>query len=141
MDRKPRGRCLQCGSTENLLSKRQNVCSDCNKSHLKQSRLDNPKRHIIYRIRGNAKIRGIECSITEADLPAIPEYCPVFPWIKLVYEVGNGRSDGSVSLDRINNSIGYVRGNVRFISNLANTLKSSMTDEQMIMLGKDASKR
>lgn len=98
-------------------------CFVCQRRDAKWKREARPKSFIIYRMRGNAKTRGIEFSLTEATLPSIPEYCPVFPWIKLVYEVGKGRSDGSLSLDRIDSSKGYVEGNVRFISNRANTLK------------------
>ena len=112
-----------------------------NPGRLRRSRELNPKRFVIYRIRGNAKIRGIECDIIESDLPEIPEYCPVLPWIRLTSEVGNGRSAGSLSLDRIDSSKGYVKGNIRFISDRANTLKRDATDQELIMLGKDAANR
>ncbi len=112
-----------------------------NADYLKSQRVKHPKRHVIYRLRGNAKVRGIECDITEADLPEIPEYCPVFPWIKLVYGVGSGRSGGSLAVDRIDSTRGYVKGNIRFISDRANTLKSDATDQELIMLGKDAASR
>lgn len=108
---------------------------------IKNARRKHPKRFIIYRLRGNAKVRGIECNITEADLPEIPEYCPVLPWIRLTYEVGNGHADGSLSVDRIDSTKGYVKGNIRFISHRANTLKSDATDQELIMLGRDAAKR
>lgn len=117
------------------------MCSICLREYAKKRRRSNPKQFIIYRLRGNAKKRGIEFKLTEATLPAIPEYCPVLSWIKLVYEVGKGTSEGSLSLDRIDSSKGYTEDNVRFISNRANTLKSDATDQELIMLGKDASKR
>lgn len=107
----------------------------------KRERIKHPKRFIIYRIKGNAKVRGIECDISEADLPAIPEYCPVLPWIRLTYEVGRGISDGSLALDRIDSSKGYIKENIRFISHRANTLKRDATDQELIMLGKDAASR
>jgi hypothetical protein len=106
-----------------------------------RNRTKHPKRSIIYRVRGGAKVRGIECDITESDLPEIPEYCPVLPWIKLTYEVGKGVSDSSLSLDRVDSTKGYVKGNIRFISHRANTLKRDATDEELIMLGKDAASR
>lgn len=108
---------------------------------LKQARVKHANRFIIYRLRGSAKKRGIEFDITERDLPLVPEYCPVLPWIKLVYDVGKGRSEGSLSVDRIDSTKGYVAGNIRFISYRANTLKSDATDQELIMLGKDAATR
>jgi len=117
------------------------LCTTCSKAYAKKRRTLNPKLFIMCRVRGSAKLRGIECSITERDLPEIPEYCPVLPWIKLVYAVGKGVSDGSVALDRIDSSVGYVKGNIRFISHRANTLKSDATDQELIMLGKDAATR
>jgi hypothetical protein len=92
-------------------------------------------------VKGNAKIRGIEFNVTEKDLPPIPKYCPILPWLELVYAVGEGRSPASLSLDRIDSSKGYVKGNLRFVSDRANRMKSDMTDQELIMLGKDAETR
>lgn len=38
----------------------------------------------------------------------------------------------NASLDRINNNLGYMQGNVRFISVMANLARQSFTDEQLI---------
>jgi hypothetical protein len=102
-----------------------------------------PKRYILIRSRGNAKMRCLENTLTEVDIPDIPEFCPVFPWIRLVYRVGQtGRGqkafDDAPSLDRIDNAKGYVPGNVRIISYKANKAKSDLTDRELIALGDDA---
>ena len=82
----------------------------------------------------------MEFSLTAKDIPAPPEFCPIFPWIRL--ERNKGRANpNSPSLDRIDNAKGYVKGNVRFISDRANRLKSNSTDEELVALGKDASER
>ena len=117
------------------------TCHTCDRKIAKSRRVQDPLTFIMYRARGNAKIRDIEFDITEADLPTIPEFCPVFPWIKIVYQVGEGKCDGSLSLDRIDSSKGYIKGNLRFVSSKANSLKSDMSDAQLIALGTDAEKR
>ena len=61
------------------------------------------------------------------------EYCPLLE-IKLNWgETTNegGRNIDTPSLDRISPNLGYIPGNVRIISNLANMMKSSATLEQL----------
>ncbi len=43
----------------------------------------------------------------------------------------NGGHDNSPSLDRIDSTKGYVKGNVMIMSNLANRMKSNSTPEQL----------
>ena len=100
-----------------------------------------PKTFILYRARSGAKARGIACTLILKDIPDIPEFCSVFPWIRLEYKVGVGRFDGSPSLDRIDNKRGYEAGNVRIISDRANSLKSDATQQELIALGVNASKQ
>jgi len=116
-------------------------CKDCFSLYMKEKRRDNPKSFILYISRSNSKIRGIENTLTLADIPKVPKYCPVFPWIELAFQVGTGRQDNSPSLDRIDNNIGYVPGNVRIISWRANCLKKDATDKELAALGVDATKR
>lgn len=44
---------------------------------------------------------------------------------------GNGRNLNSPSLDRIDNDQGYLVGNVRWVCDAANIMKSTMTDEEL----------
>jgi hypothetical protein len=99
-------------------------------------RKNKPQTYILYRARQSAKIRGLECTLTVDDIPPIPEFCPVFPWIRLQYRVGEGMNgrDESPSLDRIENDRGYVAGNVRIISDRANRLKSNATYGEIVAL-------
>ena len=92
---------------------------------------DNWKRRTLNSARHRAKKRGMEFNITVDDI-IIPQVCPVLG-IKL--QVNNGvatRKNGdSPSLDRINNALGYIKGNVRVISARANHLKSDATIEEI----------
>ena len=61
-------------------------------------------------------------------LSLVVSRCPVLG-TDLAWEFGHGRGlgDHSPSLDRIDNSLGYVKGNVAIISHRANSLKNSST--------------
>lgn len=79
-----------------------------------------------------AKKKGLEFDIEPSDI-VIPEYCPVFSWIKL--EVGKGRvNKGSPSLDRIDNSRGYTKDNIAVISYYANSIKQDSNSKELRLL-------
>lgn len=113
-----------------------------------QKRRENPKRYILCRIKGNAKLRDLPCPLTEADIPDIPNVCPVFPWIKIEYKVGHQKKGtkgkahmfNSPSLDRIDNTKGYFKDNIRIISFKANWLKGSATHQELMFLAADSLK-
>ena len=97
-------------------------------------RIKHPKKYILSRARGRAKLEGIPFSITDLDFE-MPTHCPVFPWLKLEFSSGRGtRPDNIPTLDKIVPSLGYVPGNVAVISMRANRLKSDATVEEMQMI-------
>ena len=60
------------------------------------------------------------------------EYPKVCPILGLELDWGmNGRQLNSPSLDRIDSTKGYIRGNVMMISDLANKMKQNATPEQL----------
>lgn len=68
--------------------------------------------------------------------------CPISGWY-LILPAGtagwindNKLSPHSASLDRINNSLGYIKGNVRFVAVMANYARNTFTDEEVIEFGK-----
>ena len=79
-----------------------------------------------------AKEKGTEFSITESDL-TIPEFFPILG-IPLI-RVGTIATDNSPSIDRIDSTKGYIKGNVQVISKKANTLKNSSSLSELIILG------
>ena len=136
--------CSKCGVQE--VSAGRSACKPCEALRAIKSREDHPKRWILIRVKMNAKNRGICCTLKERDIPDFPKFCPVLPWIELVYEVGKGRiggdaNPGTVSVDRIDSTKGYVPGNIRIISDRANRLKRDASDREMFALGKDAERR
>jgi len=116
-------------------------CRECAGRRTDAGRAKNPKSWLLYSSRARCKRNGLENTLTLADIPDLPKRCPVFPWIVIEHEVGNGRRAGSPSLDRIDNNVGYVSGNIRVISWRANFLKHDATDKELAALGADATKR
>ena len=57
-----------------------------------------------------------------------PKVCPILG-IELDWGM-NGQQHNSPSLDRINPKLGYIKGNVMIMSQLANMMKSNATPEQ-----------
>jgi len=81
--------------------------------------------------RARTNRQGIEFSITENDIPEVPEVCPI---LGIPLEFGTS-GQGAASLDRIDNTRGYIKNNLQIISDRANRLKRDATLHEMILLG------
>lgn len=92
---------------------------------------DRIKGYMIRNSKFSAKRRNHEFNITIEDIQ-LPEYCPILN-IKLYYNFENRsfNSFNHASLDRIDNSKGYVKGNIIVISRLANAMKNEASFEQL----------
>ena len=66
----------------------------------------------------------MECTISKEDI-VIPEYCPLLDIP--IHRCERGKGYNTPSLDRIDNTKGYIKGNVWVISKLANSLKNFPT--------------
>ena len=57
--------------------------------------------------------------------------------IKMTWSAGDsGRKPTTISLDRIDNSKGYIPGNVRLVCWMVNAFKGTWTDEQMLTMAR-----
>ena len=92
-------------------------------------RANNPARRLIQGAAERARNKSLKFDLTQEDI-SIPEFCPVFG-MKLIANSGGKRTaDCSPSIDRIDPSKGYVKGNVCVISHRANTIKNDGTIEE-----------
>lgn len=101
-----------------------------------------PKAHLREKMQTvlyNARKRSIEYNLAfdlDADylLSIYPEdnKCPALG-MEMCFRMGSvtGPLMNSPSLDRIIPSLGYIKGNVIFVSHLANTIKSNATPDQI----------
>lgn len=81
-----------------------------------------PVRVLLINAKSRAKKRGIEFNILEEDLKPFPTHCPVLGF-ELVYTAKEILQENSASLDRFDNTKGYIKGNVNIVSHRANALK------------------
>jgi hypothetical protein len=89
----------------------------------------NPERFALAGAKRRAKSSGVPFKLTEADLPPIPDRCPVFD---TVFKYGDGRVlPESLTLDRIVPALGYVPGNIMWLSHRANAMKQDATIEEL----------
>jgi hypothetical protein len=86
---------------------------------------------MIKALKQSARKRGVLCTLTEADLAAvpIPTICPVLG-IDMFWTTGK-RTINTVSIDRTNPGGIYEPGNWRYISWMANRLKSDCSDPEV----------
>jgi hypothetical protein len=118
------GCCVHCVKIEHDAYRKRN------KAKLAVSRrnwdTNNPEKAMLQRARGRARSMGLSFDLTLDDV-VIPETCPVLgiPLIRSVHQ------DNRPSLDRVENELGYVKGNVNVISYLANRIKNNATIEQL----------
>lgn len=129
-----RSNCKHCRNKESRLyhylrrrkfDEHQTQCKMIHWDKLRHDKEYHYKMYLINHSRQSAKRRGIEFSITPDDI-IIPKKCPILnkPFILLDNKY-------TYSLDRIDNSKGYIPGNVKIISRLANTMKNNATDEEL----------
>lgn len=91
--------------------------------------LKNIEREILNHARHRALMKNLDFNLDKEDI-VIPEFCPVFGSKINIHDKPNGPS-----LDRIDNNLGYIKSNVKIISNKANRLKNngSIKDFEMII--------
>lgn len=99
-------------------------------------RSNNRMKDALAAIKCRCKKHNIPFDLEEEDLE-VPDYCPVFNWIKLSW--GDGR-ESIPSVDRIIPDKGYIKGNVQVISMRANRIKSDASVEELIALSEYAKK-
>lgn len=134
--------CKICGKEYNKTSNVQKYCSrtcaaKARLPYLKNWIKDNPKRMLLRGAKWRAKKRKLAFDISLDDI-IIPERCPILDIDLKLNQTGKpGFFNNSYSLDRIDPNKGYIKGNVRVISNRANLLKSNASIEELNLVLKD----
>lgn len=102
-------------------------------AYQREWRKRNPEKLHLNAARARAKRLGQDFNIDISDI-VIPQRCPILD-IPIIITRGRYTENGP-SLDRIDNSKGYVKGNVRIVSCKANKHKADLSLEDIERLYK-----
>lgn len=120
--------CTKCGIIFKKTSQTVALCNTCNSERVKNSRT--AEKQLWARAKQRSKLSGLDFNIEVSDI-LIPNVCK---YLDLSLEVHKGSSGGrpnSPALDRIDNSKGYIKGNIQVISHLANQMKASASKAEL----------
>lgn len=99
----------------------------------------NPEKVLYKAAKNRAKAKEWDFDIEIEDV-VIPTHCPLLGIELVPRQGGHGAQDASPSLDRIDASKGYVKGNVWVISAIANRIKTNATPEQIMTVAQNLQK-
>lgn len=88
----------------------------------------NPDIYLFHAAKARAKKLGILFNITREDV-VVPTHCPVFGF--LLEHGTKGFHESSPSIDQIDPTKGYVKGNVIVVSFKANRMKQNATVDEL----------
>ena len=100
--------------------------------------IKSPEYLLWYRAKESSKKRNKEFNLTIDDI-IIPTHCPYLN-VELITSFEDTNYSNYYSIDRIDSSKGYVKGNIQIISRLANTMKNNATTEQLITFSQNVLK-
>lgn len=121
------GECIECSRNRGNKPGRKLAHSVTSKVYWRT--VDRAHRMILKQ-KHRAKVRNIEFAITEQDISPLPTHCPILD-IELDYYSSKNGAHNIATIDRIDNSKGYIPGNVHIISLLANRVKGDINIEQL----------
>jgi hypothetical protein len=96
------------------------------------------KRIYIY-AKSRATAKGVDFDIDVTDV-VVPDVCPILGIPLDLEYTSEQKRHNCPSLDRIDSSKGYIRGNVHVVSWRANHIKNDSTLQELILLGEYAKK-
>lgn len=123
---------------EKIISKENRIIYE--KEYRKRWAETKVEKRLLYAARRRATIEQLDFNIEESDI-IVPTHCPILK-IPLVptRPRGDPRRD-IASLDRIDPSKGYIKGNIEVISWLANTMKNNATPELLVTFAEEMLRR
>lgn len=124
-----RSKCKKCYQARAKIYGLQNNAILLRKAAARRRR--NTGQTLLWVARNRAKKKGWEYNLDISDV-SIPTHCPILG-LMLCPQMGKS-AHNSPSLDRIDSSKGYIKGNVQVISLRANILKNNASFQEIEML-------
>jgi hypothetical protein len=97
----------------------------------RDSRERHYEKHLYKNIRARCSKANIPFDIEVSDI-IIPSLCP-YLGCELTRTQGKGKVWTNASVDRIDPTKGYVKGNIQILSNKANLMKAHASQEELII--------
>ncbi len=107
-------------------------CKRCQVVNRDRIRKNDVRSRLREGARDRATANGLEFEVELEDI-VVPLYCPI---LGVVLTLDSKATSTSPSLDRIDSSKGYVKGNVAVISKRANTIKNNGTAAEHLAIYK-----
>lgn len=126
--------CKQCSKIYGTLSMRKwrmanpEASKAQGRKDAKHRRRTKPEVFILNGARNRAKAKGLEFNLVLEDI-IIPSHCPVLGIELEVHENFHGHS--SPTIDRIDNTQGYIKNNIIIISYRANWIKTDASIDEL----------
>lgn len=89
------------------------------------------KRYLLRICKSNSKAKGKEFNLTLDDI-VVPEICPI-----LGVKFNPNSTWYTYSIDRVDNTKGYIKGNIQIITRLANVMKNVASNEELLAFAKN----
>ena len=130
--------CKQCMSEyraskrehyKEYMAHRREVDNETIKANRRKHYRNHPESRMLMAAKQRAENQGLEFNLTIDDI-VIPDKCPLLEVPFVAGEKGN--YEYTPSLDRIDPTKGYIKGNVWVITKRANTMKNSATREELL---------
>lgn len=136
--------------TESKIHSRRPFCLNCEKSiaqsrytknkkttlaTIQKYRQNNWKLKMLWQAKATAARKNLDFNLEESDI-VIPSHCKYLN-IPLTQSLGEGVIWSNTSLDRIDSSLGYIKGNVEVISRKANSIKNMATIDELRVFAKN----
>jgi hypothetical protein len=101
----------------------------------RKSRSSNDPRRLLRLVKARARVKNIDFNLEISDM-VIPAVCP---YLKTPFVYGDKNT--GMSVDRIDNSKGYIKGNIEIISVQANRMKNIASFTELVNFSKEVLRR
>ena len=118
--------CARCNVVKPDVSNSNRYCKLCHKEYVQEWNRSNPTRYLHQVAKARAKKYSTQFEISVDDI-IIPDVCPVCESTIVSPEQGKFWIPHTPSVDRIDSSLGYVKGNVWVICRSCNSKKRDFT--------------